>query len=72
MRPGEQPLETVAVNNGEKETTVVTQDGCSKGKRFEGYDTRARERHKGPIVAAMWREGDCDGNGSNPMAGCRA
>jgi len=68
---GEHLLETVGVHNGKKETTVVTHEGYYEGKRFEGYDMRARERHEGPIVAAMRCEGDCGGNGSNPMAGCR-
>jgi len=68
---GEHLLETVGVHNGKKVTTVVTHEGYYEGKRFEGYDTRARERHEGPIVAAMRCEGDCGGNGSNPMAGCR-
>ena len=69
---GEHQLETAGAHNGEKATTVVTQDGCCKGKRFEGYDIRAWESHRGPNVAEMRQEGGCGGNGPNPMAGCRA
>ena len=71
MWSGANLLEAVEANNDGKATTVVTQEGYCKGKYFEGYDMRARERHEGPIVAAMRCEGDCGGNGSNPMAGCR-
>ena len=64
-------VETALECNGEKETIVVTQRGCGKGKRFGGYEVRVRERHGGPTVTAMWLKGDCVRNGSNPMAGYR-
>ena len=71
MRSRERRLETEIGSNDEKETNVVTQNGCCRGKHFGGYEERVRERHRGPTIAEMRMKGDCTGNASNPMAGCR-
>jgi len=72
LRSSDWSLETGAGSNGEKETIVVTQHGCCRGKRSGGYEVRVREQHRGPKVTAMWADGDCGRNASNPMAGYRA
>jgi len=71
LRSRARALETAGRNNGEKETTVVTQFSWFGGKHFGGYEVRAWERRGRLNVVETRGAGGRTGNSSNPTAGSR-